>query len=61
MRVPRARRRRLIDTRSREPCYPCLDGTVWLTPPPDRDEIKLCAEHEKIVDGVPGWMRADDE
>lgn len=51
----------MIDTRSREPCYPCRDGTVWLTPPPDRDEIRLCAEHEKIVDGVTGWMRADDE
>ncbi len=36
-------------------CQKCVDGTVWFSPPPDRNPIWLCAEHEEIVANVPGW------
>lgn len=37
-------------------CADCAQGRWWISP--DTEEIRLCAEHETIVHGQPGWEAA---
>lgn len=41
-------------------CPACAErGHTWWSPPPNREPIQLCEEHEQIVVDAAGWERDD--